>query len=102
MEKKYIPKQGDLIYIDSNPVIVISNNIFNEHTNRIIICPISLNSNDYPTHYNLEDSKMIKGYALCEYLRSIDCSKSDVKFIEKASDNDLLSVIMLTNACIEG
>lgn len=112
MVKKYIPKQGDIVYVDLNPVkgheqkglrpaIVISNNIFNEKTHMSIMCPITSNVKEFPTHYLLEDSIKIKGSVLCEHIRSIDYQERKVSFIEKASDNDLLSVIMLTNACIE-
>ena len=48
-----------------------------------------------------EDSKKIYGSVLCEHIRSIDYETRNVRFIEKASENDLLSVIMLSNACIE-
>ena len=110
---KYIPKQGDLVYIDFNPIkgheqsghrpaIVISSNIFNMKTNMVILCPISSNIKEFPTHYILEDSKKIKGSVLCEHIRSIDYDARKIKYVESASENDLLSVIMLTNACIEG
>ena len=112
MVKKYIPKQGDIVYVDLNPVkgheqkglrpaIVISNNIFNEKTHMSIMCPITSNNKEFPTHYLLEDSIKIKGSVLCEHIRSVDYQERNITFVEKASDNDLLSVIMLTNACIE-
>mgnify|MGYP003312044420 CR=1 FL=1 len=112
MVNKYIPKQGDIVYLDFNPTkgheqkgfrpaIVISNNTFNKHTSMSIVCPITSNTKYFPTHYELEDTKKIKGSVLCEHIRSIDYEKRNIKFIEKASDNDLLSVIMLMNACIE-
>ena len=109
---KYIPKQGDLVFLNFKPIkgheqtgyrpaIVISNNVFNENTKMVMVCPITSNDKYYPTHYNLEDSKQIKGAVLCEHIRSIDYDSRNLKFIEKASNNDLLSVIMLVNACIE-
>ncbi len=112
MVKKYIPKQGDIVYIDLNPTkgheqngkrpaIVISNDVFNINTKMVIVCPITSNLKDYPTHYILEDSKKIYGSVLCEHIRSIDYEIRNVKFIEKASENDLLSVLMLSNACID-
>lgn len=112
MVKQYIPKQGDLIFLDFKPIkgheqdgkrpaIVISNNIFNLKTKMCIVCPITSNTKYFPTHYLLEDSKKIKGSVLCEHIRSIDYISRGVKLIEKASENDLLSVIMLSNACIE-
>ena len=112
MVKKYIPKQGDIVYIDFDPTkgheqrghrpgIIISNDVFNKHTKMAIICPITSNTKDYPTHYILEDTKKINGAVLCEHIRSIDYDIRKINFIEKASDNDLISVITLMNACIE-
>ena len=66
-----------------------------------IVCPITSNMKEFPTHYILEDTKKIYGSVLCEHIRSIDYEIRNLELIEKASENDLLSVIMLTNACIE-
>ena len=109
---KYIPKQGDIVYLDFNPTkgheqkgqrpaIVISNDIFNKETKMCIACPISSNNKEFPTHYKLEDSKKSSGSVLCEHIRSIDYDARHLKYVEKASKNDLLSIMMLTNACIE-
>ena len=112
MIKKYIPKQGDVIFLNFNPTkdyeqagfrpaIVISNNVFNQNTKMVMVCPIISNDKYFPTHYNLEDTKNIHGAVLCEHIRSIDYESRNVKFVEKLSDNDFLSVITLLNACIE-
>lgn len=112
MVKKYIPKQGDIIYLDFNPTkgheqrgfrpaVVISNNVFNLNTKMVIVLPITSNNKEFPTHYNLEDTQKIKGSVLCEYIRSIDYEIRNVKFIEKLSENDFISIITLLNACIE-
>ena len=109
---KYIPKQGDIVYLSFDPTkgheqrgvrpaIVVSNNVFNIYTKMVMLCPITSNTKEFPTHYCLEDTQKVKGSVLCEHMRSIDYEKRNVKFVEKTSDNDLLSVIMLTNACIE-
>lgn len=112
MVNSYIPKRGDLIYLDftptkgheqrgKRPAIVVSNNLFNLNTRMAIVCPITSNTKNFPTHYKLEDSKKINGAVLCEHIRSIDYDARSIKYVEKASDNDLLSVIMLLMACIE-
>ena len=112
MVKKYIPKQGDVIFLNFNPTkgheqagfrpaVVISNNVFNQNTKMVMVCPITSNDKYFPTHYNLEDTKNIHGAVLCEHIRSIDYERRNVKFVEKLSDNDFLSVITLLNACIE-
>lgn len=112
MVKKYIPCQGDVIFLDLNPTkgheqkgkrpaVVISNNIFNKGTKMVMVCPITSNLKDFPTHYILENTQKIKGSVLCEHIRSIDYEARNITFVEKLSSNDLLSVIILTNACIE-
>ena len=112
MIKKYIPKQGDVIFLNFNPTkgheqagfqpaVVISNNVFNQNTKMVMVCPITSNDKYFPTHYNLEDAKNIHGAVLCEHIRSIDYESRNVKFVEKLSDNDSLSIITLLNACIE-
>ena len=112
MVKSYIPNQGDIVFLDFNstkgheqkgkvPAIVISKNIFNKNTKIVIVCPITSNEKEFPTHYKLEDTKKIKGSVLCEHIRSIDYEVRNIKFVEKASENDLLSIIMLINACID-
>ena len=99
---KYIPKQGDIVYLDFNPTkgheqkgkkpaIVVSNDVFNINTKMVMLCPITSNTKEFPTHYKLEDTKKIKGSVLCEHMRSIDYEIRKIKFIEHISDNDLLS-----------
>ena len=112
MVKEYIPNQGDIIYVDFNPTkgheqkrkrpgIVVSKKLFNQKTNLVLICPITTNIKDFPTHYELKETKKIYGSVLCEHVRSIDFKSRNVKFVETASELDLLSVIMLLSACIE-
>ena len=109
---RYIPSQGDVVLLDLNPVkgheqsgyrlaVVISNDVFNLNTKMVYVCPVTSNNKEFPTHYLLEDTKKISGSVLCEHLRSIDYEMRKMKFVEKLSDNDLLSVVMLVNACFE-
>ena len=68
MVKKYIPKQGDVVFLSFNPTkgheqsgfrpaVVISNNVFNENTKMVMVLPITSNTKEFPTHYKLEDTK---------------------------------------------
>ena len=112
MVKQYIPKQADVVFLDFNPTkgheqsgfrpaVVISNNVFNENTKMVMVCPITSNDKEFPTHYKLETTKKIYGSVLCEHIRSIDYEFRNLKFVEKLSDNDFISIITLLNACIE-
>ena len=112
MVKKYIPEQGDIVFLDFNPIkgheqsgfrpaIVISTNVFNQNTKMVIVCPITSNEKEFPTHYILEDTKKVHGSVLCEHIRRIDYEIRNLKFVEKLSENDFISIITLLNACIE-
>ncbi len=112
MVKKYIPKQGDIVFLDFNPTkgheqagvrpaVIISNNTFNQNTKMVILCPITSNNKEFPTHYKLEDTTNVHGSVLCEHVRSINYEIRNLKFVEKLSDNDFISIITLLNACLE-
>ena len=112
MVNKYIPKQGDIIFLDFDPTIgheqkgfrpggVVSNKVFNKYTKMAIICPITTNTKDFPTHYLLKETTRIHGSVLCEHVRSIDYENRKVRFVESVSEEDLVSIMTLTNACID-
>lgn len=111
MVKNYIPKQGDIVFLDFNPTkgheqqgfrpaIIISNDVFNNNTKMTIVCPITSNEKEFPTHYNLKDSKKVKGAVLCEHIRSIDYEIRKLKFVEKSSDEDFNNIKDLLEACM--
>lgn len=112
MVGRYIPKQKDIVFLDFDPTIgheqkgyrpaiVISNNVFNKNTKMVMLCPITSNEKEFPTHYILKSTKKVHGSVLCEHIRSIDFEVRNLKFVEKVSDDEFENVINLLNACIE-
>ena len=111
MVRKYIPKKGDIVYLDFTPTkgheqkgyrpaIVISNDVFNKNTKMVILCPITSNEKEFPTHYLLKNTKKIKGSVLCEHIRSIDYEIRNLKYIEKIDINEFENIMELINACL--
>lgn len=109
---KYIPKQRDIIFVDFNPTkgheqsghrpaIVISTDTFNKFTKMFIVCPITTNTKDFPTHHLLNNTKKITGSVLCEHIRSIDYEDRNCKFVEKISDDEFKGIMSLLNSCFE-
>ena len=107
-----MPEQGDIVFLYFNPTkgheqigfrpaVVISTNIFYQNTKMVIVCPITSNEKEFPTHYKLEDTKNVHGSVLCEHIRSTDYEIRNLKFVEKLSENNFISIITLLNACIE-
>lgn len=111
MVKKYFPKQGDIVFLDFTPTkgheqkgyrpaVVVSNDTFNKNTKMVILCPITSNEKEFPTHYLLQNSKKVKGSVLCEHIRSIDYEIRNLSYVEKMSNEDFENIIDLLNACL--
>ena len=88
-------------YDGPNLALVLSSNDFNKYTKIVMALPISSNTKMFPTHYILRDTKKIKGAVLCEHIRSIDYTERKIKFVEKASKDDLEYSQVLFNLCLE-
>ncbi len=112
MVGRYIPKQKDIVFVDFNPTkgheqagyrpcIVISNSVFNKYTKMVILCPITSNEKEFPTHYILKGTKKVHGAVLCEHIRSIDYEVRKLKFVEKCDDNEFEQIMDLFHACID-
>ena len=108
----YVPKERDIVFIDFSPIkgheqsgkrpaLVISNKIFNQFTNMAIVCPLSSNTKDFPTHYELKSPKTIQGSVLCEHIRSIDYVKRNIKFVERCSEYEYENIIELIKSFFE-
>ena len=112
MVKNILPEKGDIVLVDLNPtrgheqagfrpVVVLSNVVFNDFTKMMLVCPISSNEKEFPTHYILKNSQKVRGAVLCEHIRSIDYSCRKIKFVEKTDPEDLLNIIMLSESFID-
>lgn len=112
MVKNYIPKQKDIVYVNFDPTkeheqkglrpaIIISNDIFNKFTKMAMICPITTNTKEFPTHYLLSSTKKVKGSVLCEHIRSIDYETRNLKYVEKCSETEFENILALLKSCID-
>ena len=88
-------EQGDLLKLAgmSFPVIVVSNNLFNE-SGKVIICPIRKHSVPGPLHIELEGSP-VDGYVLCEQVKYIDLNN---RRYTKLSDTHYYDVMNISDA----
>lgn len=112
MVKKYIPKQGDICYMDFaptkgheqtglRPALVISKYNFNKYSGMAFLCPITSNIKEFVTHYKLTSTEKVYGSVLCEHLRSIDYNARKLAYVEKISDDDLEEVLDIIDGFIE-
>ncbi|WP_457923461.1 type II toxin-antitoxin system PemK/MazF family toxin [Enterococcus faecalis] len=82
-EKKYIPKKGDIVWIDFDPSaekeiqkrrpgLVVSRYEFNRKTLFAVICPITSTIKNMPTRYTLPDEIETHGQVVISQLKSLD------------------------------
>lgn len=99
-------KQGDIIKFDFNPALgheqqgyrpalVVSNNIYNKHTNLLIVVPITNTNNGFPLHIPLDTRTKTTGVVMCEHIKSIDKNIRKIKVIEKLPSDILDHVIAM-------
>ena len=91
---KYIPCRGDIVWIDFDPTkgheqrgrrpaIVISLDAYNGMSGRALFCPITSKIKGHVFDVLFEGEK-VKGAILADQVRTMDWSKRDLVFVEKA------------------
>lgn len=107
----YIPERGDFIILTFDPqsgheqkgrrpALVISNFLFNKHTQLAIVCPITNTQRNNPFHIPVPERSSLTGYIMVEQVKSIDFSSRRAKFVEKISHIALLDVLAILDAAV--
>jgi mRNA interferase MazF len=90
----YIPERGDIAWMildprsgheqsGRRPVIVLSNKELANHTNLVVVSPVTSKVKGLPYEIELADTKT-KGAILPIHIRSVDFKHRKAAFIEKA------------------
>ncbi len=104
MKKKYIPNDGDVIWMDLDPtlgkeqngrrpVLVITDHLYNQY-GLCVTLPISTKVKGYNTEVLLISKMKIDGVILTNHPRSHDWTSRNIKFIE-AVDNQTLAAVRI-------
>ena len=91
---KYTPCRGDIVWIDFDPTkgheqsgrrpaIVVSHDAYNVISGRALFCPITSKIKNHIFDVLFEGEK-VKGAILADQVRTMDWSKRDLVFVEKA------------------
>lgn len=102
-EKNYIPKKGDIVWIDfdpsagkeiqkTRPGLVVSRYEFNRRTLFAVICPITSTIKKLPTRYTLPDSLDTKGQVLISQLESLDFKERKLSRIAQLPLQDMAKI----------
>ncbi|MDE6595562.1 MAG: type II toxin-antitoxin system PemK/MazF family toxin [Oscillospiraceae bacterium] len=91
-------KQGDIIKLNFNPqsgheqagyrpALVVSNEVYNQKTNLVIVCPISNTPNDFPLHVKLDSRTATTGSILCQHIKALDVVSRGYVLVEHLPDD---------------
>ena len=91
---RYIPCRGDIVWIDLDkkrgeeqsgrrPAMVVSLDAYNVMSGRALFCPITSKIRGHVFDV-LFEGKKVKGAILADQVRTMDWSKRDLVFVEKA------------------
>lgn len=81
----YVPHRGDLVALTFDlqtgheqkgrrPALVISHDLFNQHTGLCMACPVINTKRDFPFHVPIPtaNSQTVTGFVMVEQVRSVD------------------------------
>lgn len=102
-ERNYIPKKGDIVWIDFDPLIrneiqkkclglVVSRYGFNRKTMSAVICPITSTIKNLPTHYSLPEDLDTNGQVIISQLKSLDFKERKLKKVENLPLQDMAKI----------
>jgi mRNA interferase MazF len=97
------PEAGDIHWVEfgttlgteqagRRPALVISEQVFNARSPRLIVCPITSRHRDWPTVVVMPPEAKTRGVILCEQLRTIDRQARLFRFIERLPEEYLAKV----------
>ena len=103
VKSNYVPEKGDLVWLDFDPqarheqkgrrpAICVSQEIYNKKIGLALFCPITSHIKGYPFEIVLENHS-IKGCILSDQIKNLDYRQRNCNFIEKATEEEINSVV---------
>ena len=112
MPARYVPRKGDFVTLTFDPqsgheqkgrrpALVISNHLFNKHTGRAIVCPITNTNRQIPFHLPLPESSSLTGFVMVEQIKSVDYAARGARFVERAPNPLVEDALSIVDVCIK-
>jgi mRNA interferase MazF len=109
----YIPEQSDIIWVTLDPTLgreqggrrpalVLSARDYSARTNLATVCPITSRVKGYPWEVRVADGLKTSGVVLADHVRSLDITKRNIEFIERAPIDTLLEVFDKLESLLPG
>lgn len=99
----YVPEKGDFVWLEFSPrtgheqkgrrpAICLSQKKYNQKTGLVLFCPVTSHIKGYPFEIPLNEHS-INGCILSDQIKSLDWTRRNCMFIEKAMDAETDSVV---------
>ena len=100
---KYIPEQGDAVWINMNPqagheqagrrpAIVLSPGSYNSKVGLAIFCPVTTQIKGYPFEVIIPSGLKVTGAILSDQVKSLDWKIRDTEFYDKVPETVILEI----------
>lgn len=104
MAGAYVPRRGDVIWMQFNPKIgheqagrrpalIISPEIYNSRVGLTLLCPITTRIKNYPFEVPLPSHIPVYGVILADQVKSLDWRIRRASFVAQVPDSVLLEVL---------
>jgi mRNA interferase MazF len=108
---RYIPQKGDFVALTFDPqsgheqkgrrpALVVSNDLFNQHTGLAIVCPITNTDRNVPFHVKIPEGTSLTGFVMVDQVKSIDYVARNIRLIEPAPIQLLDEVLAILEVCL--
>ncbi|WP_192483790.1 MULTISPECIES: type II toxin-antitoxin system PemK/MazF family toxin [Cysteiniphilum] len=109
--KKYIPNQGDIIWLDFDPsagreiikrrpALVLTKAVFNEHTGFAFVAPITSTQRENKFEVILPNKCKTKGSVITFQIRSMDFNSRNAEKIESCPKAHLEQVLKISKVIL--
>ena len=111
MKLGYVPKRGDLIWLDftpqagheqagRRPTLVISKDEYNRKVGLLLACPVTRQKKGYPFEVELPAGLPIAGVVLADQIRTLDWRARKAAFIGRVDRSTVAEVLARFSALI--
>ena len=112
MPKRYVPKQGDVVWLDINPqqgheqagrrpALVISPEAYNAKVGLLLCCPITNQAKGYPFEVAVHGTNKVPGVVLADQVKSFDWAARHAEFKGKVAPEVLAETVGKLRALVE-
>lgn len=103
MPKKYVPKPGDVVWLEFDPqtgheqkgvrpALVLSPADYNSKTGIMVCCPITNQIKGYPFEVVIQNNQAVTGAVLSDQVKSLDWQARNAKYKGAISVDQLQAV----------